>query len=98
MEEDIQEVHTLFKDFVRTSRPDMAIDKLATGETWLGSRARELGLVDETGTSDEYIVAACDNAEVYEVAYEKKKKMPHPCALCFFFNYGTFGNLMTNFI
>jgi serine protease SohB len=75
MEEDIQEVHTLFKDFVRTSRPDMDIDKLATGETWLGSRARELGLVDETGTSDEYIVAACDNAEVYEVAYEKKKKI-----------------------
>jgi len=75
MEEDIQEVHTLFKDFVRTSRPDMAIDKLATGETWLGSRARELGLVDETGTSDEYIAAACDNAEVYEVAYEKKKKI-----------------------
>jgi len=75
MEEDIQEVHTLFKDFVRTSRPDMAIDKLATGETWLGSRARELGLVDETGTSDEYIAAACDNAEVYEVAYEKKKNI-----------------------
>ena len=75
MEEDIQEVHTLFKDFVRTSRPDMDIDKLATGETWLGSRARELGLVDETGTSDEYIAAACDNAEVYEVAYEKKKNI-----------------------
>jgi len=75
MEEDIQEVHTLFKDFVRTSRPDMAIDKLATGETWLGSRARELGLVDETSTSDEYIVANCDNAEVYQVAYEKKKKI-----------------------
>ena len=75
MEEDIQEVHTLFKDFVRTSRPDMDIDKLATGETWLGSRARELGLVDETGTSDEYIVAACDNAEVYQVTYEKKKKI-----------------------
>jgi len=75
MEEDIQEVHTLFKDFVRTSRPDMDIDKLATGETWLGSRARELGLVDETSTSDEYIVANCDNAEVYQVAYEKKKKI-----------------------
>jgi len=75
MEEDIQVVHTLFKDFVRTSRPDMDIDKLATGETWLGSRARELGLVDETSTSDEYIVANCDNAEVYQVAYEKKKKI-----------------------
>ena len=75
MEEDIQEVHSLFKDFVKTSRPDMDIDKLATGETWLGSRARELGLVDETGTSDEYIVAACDNAEVFQVAYEKKKRI-----------------------
>ena len=74
MAEDVQEVHTLFKDFIKTSRPDMNVDELATGETWLGSRAEELGLVDAISTSDEYIVDACEEAEVYQVAYEKKKK------------------------
>jgi len=43
MAEDVQEVHQLFKNFIRESRPDMDIDKLATGETWQGIRARELG-------------------------------------------------------
>lgn len=71
--EEIQEVHELFKDFIRASRPAMAIDKLATGETWQGTRAKELGLVDEIGTSDEIIVNACAGADVYRVAYEKKK-------------------------
>jgi len=75
MAEDVQEVHALFKDFIKTSRPDMNVDDLATGETWLGSRAKELGLVDAISTSDEYIVNACEEAEVYQVVYEKKKKI-----------------------
>jgi len=53
----------------------MNVDDLATGETWLGSRAKELGLVDAISTSDEYIVNACEEAEVYQVVYEKKKKI-----------------------
>lgn len=75
MAEDVQEVHALFKDFIKTSRPGMNVDDLATGETWLGSRAKELGLVDAISTSDEYIVDACEKAEVYQVAYEKKMKI-----------------------
>lgn len=75
MAEDVQEVHTLFKDFIKTSRPGMNVDDLATGETWLGSRAKELGLIDAICTSDEYIVDACEEAEVYQVAYEKKMKI-----------------------
>jgi ClpP class serine protease len=31
----------------------------ATGEAWLGSKARELGLVDEFATRDEIIGSAC---------------------------------------
>ncbi|MDG2174882.1 MAG: protease SohB [Gammaproteobacteria bacterium] len=73
MLEDVTEVHELFKGFIRDSRPGMDIDKLATGETWLGSRAHELGLVDEVATSDEIITNACDTADVYHVAFEKKK-------------------------
>ena len=73
MLEDVQEVHELFKNFIKTSRPGMETDKLATGETWLGTRALELGLVDEVSTSDEIIINACQEADVYLVAYEKKK-------------------------
>ena len=36
MLEDVKEVHDLFKDFIKESRPAMDIEKLATGETWLG--------------------------------------------------------------
>jgi len=75
MAEDVQEVHQLFKDFIHESRPAMDIDKLATGETWQGIKAMELGLVDEINTSDELIVAACEASDVYHVAYEKKKKI-----------------------
>jgi len=73
MLEDVTEVHELFKGFIKDSRPGMDIDKLATGETWLGSRALELGLVDEVATSDEIITDACATADVYQVAFEKKK-------------------------
>lgn len=75
MSEDVQEVHELFKGFIHESRPDMDINSLATGETWQGSRAHELGLVDAIGTSDEFIINACETADVYHVAYEKKKKL-----------------------
>lgn len=75
IQEEIQEVHELFKDFIRQSRPGMDIDKLATGETWQGMRAKEFGLVDEIGTSDERIVSACNEADVYLVAWEKKKNL-----------------------
>jgi serine protease SohB len=75
IQEEIQEVHNLFKDFIRESRPGMDVDKLATGETWQGTRAKELGLVDEIGTSDERIVSACADADVYLVAWEKKRNI-----------------------
>lgn len=70
--EEIQDTHDLFKDFVKESRPTLDIDKVATGETWFGKKALEQNLVDEIKTSDECIVDACKEGEVYLVAYEKK--------------------------
>ena len=40
--EEIEEIHTLFKDFVHSQRPDMNIEKVATGEYWPGVKAKEL--------------------------------------------------------
>lgn len=73
--EEIQETHDLFKDFVKEHRPALKIDEVATGETWFGKKALELNLIDEIKTSDEIIVEACKEADVYSVVYEKKPSL-----------------------
>lgn len=67
--QELEEVHGLFKAHVQQSRPQLEIDKVATGEHWYGKQALELGLVDEIITSDEYLEAATNDADVYLVKY-----------------------------
>lgn len=73
--EELEDTHLLFKDFVGSQRPKVNIDKVATGEHWYGIRAKELDLVDELKTSDEYLVDACADADVYEVEFKVKRSM-----------------------
>ncbi len=73
--EEVDDTQLLFKEFVSANRPQVEIDRVATGEHWYGTRALELALVDELGTSDEYLVARCDEADVYEVRYKRKKPL-----------------------
>ena len=73
--EEIQETHTLFKDFVARQRPGLDMDQVATGEHWLATRALELGLVDELSTSDDYLLTASDGADIYEVTYSSKQSV-----------------------
>ncbi len=54
--EELEAIHQRFKDQVLKYRPEVDIEKVATGEHWLGIDAMELGLVDEIATSDEYIL------------------------------------------
>ena len=51
------------------------LERVATGEHWLGTRALELKLVDEIGTSDDFLMAAHDAADLYQVSYEAKKPL-----------------------
>lgn len=73
MKQDIELTHGLFKDFVSRHRPGLDIDKVSTGEYWMGSRAHELGLVDELGTSDDMLLEACDDCELLEIAYRPRQ-------------------------
>ena len=73
LQQEIQDVHVLFKDFVQTQRSQLDLEKVATGEHWHGTRAIELNLVDEIRTSDDYLMSASDSAELYEVTFEAKK-------------------------
>jgi serine protease SohB len=67
--EQIHETHDLFKDFVSTHRPQVDLAQVATGEYWYGTRALELNLVDELTTSDDYLMAARERADLFEVSY-----------------------------
>ncbi len=72
---DLEETHTLFRQHVQKFRPRLDVDTVATGEVWYGQQALENKLIDEVGTSDDYIVNACANADVYSVRYEYKKTL-----------------------
>ena len=74
--DDIQDIHSLFKDFVSQHRPQLNISEVSTGEIWFGQRAIEKSLIDELKTSDEYIVNACDTSDVFVVKYAEKKTLP----------------------
>lgn len=71
--EQLEDTHVLFKEFVKENRPILEIDKIATGEHWLGSRAISLNLVDELITSDDYLLDASNDADIYEITYTVPK-------------------------
>ena len=74
VQEEIDDVHALFKSFVGDHRPDIDLDAVATGETWYGQRAVERKLVDQLCTSDEYLVAACDDKDVFQLRWVVPEK------------------------
>lgn len=67
--EQIDETHQLFKAFVAENRPQLDISRVATGEYWYGTKALELNLVDALATSDDYLLAAREHADLHEVSY-----------------------------
>lgn len=75
LREEITEVHELFKGMVAQNRPGLDIEAVATGEHWYGTRALELGLVDELGASDDYLLAAIRRADVFHVSYQARHRL-----------------------
>ena len=73
--DDIEDIHVLFKDFVVQHRPIVDIAKVSTGEFWFGSRAKELDLVDELQTSDDYLLEKVQQADLYSVKHVEKKNL-----------------------
>lgn len=71
----IDDAHALFKDFIATQRPGLALERVATGEWWFATRALELGLVDRLATSDAVIGAAATEREVYQVHARRQRSV-----------------------
>ena len=75
MREELEDVHALFKSAVSRYRPDLDLDRVATGEHWYGSRALELGLADEIRTSDEVLAELARERDLYRVSYKIKQPL-----------------------
>lgn len=71
----IEETHTLFKDFVNLNRNQIEIEKVSTGEYWYGKQALELKLVDEIKPSDDLLLEKSLEAEIFEIRYRKKETL-----------------------
>lgn len=67
LKEELEAIHKRFKEEVTTFRPQLDIEKFATGEHWLAKDAQERGLVDEIETSDSYL--------------ERRISQTHKCAV-----------------
>lgn len=78
---ELEETHTLFKLFVSKHRASLDVDKVATGEHWFGSKAFELGLIDEIGTSDDYIMQKASSSKVLQISFKQKKNFSDKLSL-----------------
>jgi len=67
--EELEDTHDLFKTFVNTNRPQIDIEKIATGEHWYGAQALDLQLIDEVLTSDDYILEKSKDTDIFEITY-----------------------------
>jgi serine protease SohB len=75
MKEDLEEIHTAFKNYVATYRPAVNIDEVATGDYWLAVDAQKLKLVDRLMTSDDYLMLASKHANIFEIQFMTKKSL-----------------------
>jgi serine protease SohB len=74
-QEQLEDVHAIFKDHVLRERPTLNMDRVGTGEYLYGVRALELGLVDRLSTSDEVIAVALVDNDVFEVTAHEKESL-----------------------
>ncbi len=74
-QDQLEETHLLFKQFVKAQRPKLDVDMVATGEYWLAMRAIELGLVDQIGTSDDYLLRRAVDANIYQITFQPESTL-----------------------
>ncbi|WP_245953309.1 protease SohB [Moraxella caviae] len=78
---DLERIHVLFQEFVAKHRPKLDVAKVATGEFWFGTDALALGLIDEIGTSDAYLVSLLDKCNVFLLQSRSKPTLAEKLGL-----------------
>ncbi len=79
--EELEETHTLFKEFVGEHRSNLDMETIATGEVWYGRRALDKGLIDGISTSDDYLLSQREKADIFAVHFKQKRSLPERLGL-----------------
>jgi serine protease SohB len=74
-QEDLEKIHTTFRNYILKNRDKLDIDKVSTGEHWLASDAHELRLVDRICTSDDYLIEKMASFQAYKLAIHSKTSL-----------------------
>jgi serine protease SohB len=73
LQQEVEDIHELFKNQIREHRPQVDVESVATGEHWYGIRALELKLVDELKTSDDLLLDAAKDFDLYHLTYKRRR-------------------------
>ena len=85
LKSDLDSIHEQFKALIKTQRPGIDIEKVSTGEFWLGKKAKELKLVDDLMTSDEYLMSMYESASnLYQIEYKKKETLMNKLSIALY--------------
>ena len=75
LKEELEDTHELFKKFITSNRPQVPIEKVATGEVWYGQQSIEHQLIDEIQTFDDYLMERRKEQSIYEISFAPKKSL-----------------------
>ena len=75
LQEEVEDIHHLFQNYITRHRPKVNIEQVATGEHWYGTQALNLNLIDQIMTSDDYLLKASDMADIYQINLITKKTL-----------------------
>jgi len=73
--QELEETHGLFRDFVAEHRPELDLERVATGEHWFGRQALDLKLVDDLKTSDDYLLEHVGQADLIKLEFHQHKSL-----------------------
>lgn len=73
--QELEGIHQQFKAHIQRYRPELDLDKVATGEYWTAQEAIDYGLVDSISTSDAWLMARRDSHDMFLVRYVQKKNL-----------------------
>lgn len=74
-QQELEEIHHYFKNHIANYRSVVDIDKVATGEHWIGQKALELDLVDEIKTSDDFLLESAREKQIFGIKFKPRKKL-----------------------
>ncbi|RUR13301.1 protease SohB [Legionella sp. km772] len=74
-QEDLEKIHTAFRQYVLANRSQLNIDEVSTGEHWLAKDAFDLRLVDVLQTSDDYLISKINQFKAFKVCAHPKEPL-----------------------